>query len=197
MRLFLYPLLITIGLLIVFAGIISPLLAHKDVIYTLPIHKTLYLERGLSEEELYHIVAGSMEWNQATNGGVIFDIKKLPQSNIISNDSIIMMNVTPDFPEAIILDNFNKNSTLAFFNDDSGLAYIAFVDQRINDANYDAVVMHELGHALGLHHAEGFDGLGTLMYPDIDNGSDHITIDDLKQFCYLYHCDASKYHVFP
>ena len=195
MRLFLYPLLLTIALLGVFAEVVSPFLAHKSTPHTLPIHHTLYLERGIYEDQVYHVIAAAMEWNEVTNGDVVLDIKMLPQPNITPGDAIIIMNVTPDYPEAIILDNMNHYSTLGFYNNDTGLAYIALLDERIRGMSYDAVIMHELGHALGLEHITGIDGLGTLMYPNIEFGSDHITMDDLKQFCHLYHCDASKYHV--
>lgn len=197
MRLFLYPLLITLALLAVFAEVVTPILAHRSATHSLPVHHTLYLERGIYEDQVYHIIAAAMEWNEVTNGDVVLDIKMLPQQSITPGDAIIFMNVTPDFPEAILLDNFNQYSTLAFYNNDAGLAYIALIDERIVGLNYDAVVMHELGHALGLEHIKGVEGLGTLMYPNIEFGSDHITMEDLKQFCQLYHCDASKYHVIP
>jgi hypothetical protein len=197
MRLFFYPLLLAIAVLVAFAEISTPILVPKLTSTALPIHHTLYLERGIFEDQIYHIVAGTMEWNEVTNGDVVLDIKMLPQPDITPSDAIIMMNVTPDYPESILLDNINHYSTLAFYNNQVGLAYIAFIYERISDEDYNAVVMHELGHALGLEHITGIDGIGTLMYPNIELGSNHITMDDLKQFCHLYNCDASKYHVIP
>ena len=194
MRLLLYPLFLTIALLAVFVKITSPFIEQKQIFHTLPVHKTLYLERGIYQDQLYHVIAATMEWNQATDGDVVFDIKMLPQPNIVPQDAIIIMNVTPDFPEIILLDNINEYSTLGFFNNSTGLAYIALVDERISRQDYDAVVMHELGHALGLEHVKSIDGIGTLMFPSINFASNHITMTDLKQFCRLYHCDASKYH---
>jgi predicted Zn-dependent protease len=115
-------------------------------------------------------------------------------------DAIVIFNVTPDFPDIIILDSIKNYSTLGYYNS-RGLDYIALVDARISEANYNAVVMHELGHALGLEHPDLDDhpeiGIGTLMYSMIDAGSNHITKDDLKQFCKLYHCDSSKFHGVP
>jgi Matrixin len=195
MRYFLYPLLLAVALLVVFAEIATPMLQHKQAINTLPIHKTLYLSRDIYDDQMLHIVAATMEWNQVTNGDVTFDIKRLPYPKINPSDAIIMMNVTPDYPEIIILDNLNQYSTLAFFNDDSLLAYIGLIDVRIPNSDYDAVIMHELGHSLGLEHIKGIDGVGTLMCPTITLGASHITKEDLYQFCKLYHCDARKYHV--
>jgi len=194
MRLFYYPLILTIAVIALFVKLASPFIEYKQISHTLPIHKTLYLERGIYRDQLYHIIAATMEWNQATDGDVVLDIKLLPQHDIVPQDAIIIMNVTPDFPEIILLDNINKYSTLGFYNHDSILPYIALVDERISRQDYDAVILHELGHALGLEHIKSFDGIGTLMYPSIDLASDHITMTDLKQFCQLYHCEASKYY---
>jgi Matrixin len=196
MRLFLYPLLLSIAILMVFAKISTPILAPQST-SSLPIHRTLYLERGIFEDQIYHVVEAAMEWNEVTNGDVVLDVKMLPQPDLTPSDAIIVMNVTPDYPESILLDNMNHYSTLAFYNNEVGLSYIAFIYERITDNDYNTVIMHEIGHALGLEHIKGIDGIGTLMYPNIELGSDHITMDDLKQFCQLYHCDASKYHVIP
>jgi len=201
MRLFFWSLIISALLLIGFAELAAPLVASIQPHHTLPVHKTLYLERGISEDQMYHILQASMEWNEATNGQVIFDIKRLPQQNFVPLNAIIIFNVTPDYPDIILLDNFKNHSTLGYFNNDRGLNYIALVDQRITDNDYDTVVMHELGHSLGLEHPDSEDhpeiGIGTLMHSTIDTGSNHITDFDLKQFCHLYHCDARKYHGVP
>lgn len=198
MRLFLYPLLLTIALLIVFGEVATPFLQHRrTAVHQLPVHKTLYLSREIYDDQLQYITAAAMEWNDDTNGDVTIDIKRLPERNINPGDALIVMNVTPDFPEVIILDNLNQYSTLGFYNDDSMVRYIGLVDERIDVPIYSAVVMHEVGHALGLEHIKGIDGIGTLMCPTINLGSTHITMEDLHQFCTLYHCDERKYHVVP
>jgi predicted Zn-dependent protease len=74
------------------------------------------------------------------------------------------------------------------------IPYIGIVRSRIEDYEFKEVMMHELGHVLGLKHNLGDDGTGTLMYPDVNLGSDTITDTDLKNFCKLYGCDVSKLH---
>lgn len=194
MRAFVWSLALTVALLVVFAEIVTPFVRRNHPVHTLPVHKTLYLERGVDDEELYHVMAAAIEWNEATNGQVTFDIKRLPQPGITPGDAIIVLNVTPDYPEVIILDNINKYSTLGFFNNDSGLSYIAIVYERVRDEDFNAVMLHEMGHSLGLEHIKGIDGLGALMFPSIDLGASHITRTDLRQFCKLYHCDYKKMH---
>ena len=198
--LFIWTLSLTISLLFLFAEVATPIVQRNQIEHKLPVHKTLYLERGIYDEEMYHILDAAMEWNRATNGQVVFDIKRLPQADLKAADAIIIFNVTPDFPDIIILDSIKHYSTLGYYNS-RGLDYIALVDQRISEYNYDAVVMHELGHALGLEHPDSDEhpdiGIGSLMYSVVDAGSNHITNEDLKQFCKLYHCDSSKFHGFP
>lgn len=197
--LFVWTLSVTIGLLFIFAEIATPIVQRTKIEHVLPVHKTLYLERGIYDEQMYHILNAAMEWNRVTNGQVVFDIKRLPEPNLKVENSIIVFNVTPDYPDIIILDSIKNYSTLGYFNN-RGLDYIALVDERISSPIYDAVVMHELGHALGLEHPDLNDpkvGIGTLMYSVVDVGSNHITDEDLKQFCTIYHCDSSKFHGLP
>lgn len=200
MRLFLYPLLLTLALLVVFAQVATPFIQHKQAIHTLPVHKTLYIERGMDEEEMYHILAATLEWNRVTDGAVVFDIKRLPRRDMDPSDALIILNVTPDYPEVILMDAFNGMNTLGYFNDRGMLSYIALVDSRVSDNDMTAVFLHELGHSLGLEHPNSKEhpeiGIGSLMYSNIDMGGSHVTSEDLEQFCRLYHCDPSKFHGF-
>jgi hypothetical protein len=201
MRLFLYPLLLTLALLVVFAQVATPFIQHTRVAHTLPVHKILYLERGMDEEEMLHILSAAIEWNRATNGEVVFDIKMLPRRDMNPNNALIILNVTPDYPEVILMDNLNSMSTLGYFNDRGMLSYIALVEPRVSDRDMTAVFLHELGHSIGLEHPDlnGHPeiGIGSLMYSNIELGGPHITDEDLKQFCRLYHCDPSKFHGIP
>jgi len=209
MRLFLYPLILTIALLFPFAEIATPILQHKKETPThvLPVHKTLYLGRDIYDTEAEHILEAAIEWNEATNGQVVFDIKKLPSRDIKPSDGLVIFNVTPDFPDIILLDNINHLSTLGYYEGNATLKYIALVDERIPVQDVSAVALHELGHALGLQHPNSQDpdapiedrlrGVGSLMYSNIDSGSNHITTLDLQQFCRLYHCDWKKLHGVP
>jgi hypothetical protein len=201
MRIFIWSLSLTIALLIVFAEIATPIVQRPQVEHKLPVHKTLYLDRGIYDEEMLHILEAAMEWNRATNGQVVFDIKRLPRLDIRPADAIIIFNVSPDYPDVMLMDNLNDMTTLAYYNDRGLLDYVAVVDERISQTDETAVILHELGHALGLEHPNSKEhpeiGIGNLMYSNINMGGSHITNDDLKQFCKLYHCDSSKFHGVP
>jgi hypothetical protein len=194
MRIFLWGLILTIILLIGVAHIATPFLRHKQIYHALPIHKTLYLDRNIDDDELFHIMQAAMEWKHATNGQVVLDIKRLPRPYIPLTNAIIVINVSPEYPDILMLDNGKGPNTLGYCNSAASIEFIELVNDRMNEENSTSVVLHELGHALGLEHTAE---VGTLMYPVYDEGSNHITSSDLKQFCKLYHCDPSKFHGDP
>lgn len=204
MRLFVLSVALSLILLLAFTEAVAILLPPppRETNITLPIHKTLYIERNVYNEELLHIMEAVIEWNEATNGQVVFDIKRMPRRTISVTDSVVFFNVSPDFPDIVLLDNARKKplTTLGYFSGNRMLPYIALVDERIPELDYTGVILHELGHYLGLSHPDDEDhpeiGVGSLMYSNIDAGSRHITDEDLKRFCKLYHCDSSKFHGF-
>src|SRR5271167_1411273 len=83
--------------------IATPILQHTTKC-TLPVHKTLYIDRNLSEDELAIITGAALEWHNATNGMVTYDVIRLPHKHIDVNNSIIVVIVSADFPEMISLD---------------------------------------------------------------------------------------------
>jgi hypothetical protein len=165
---------------------------HKN--YHLPIHKTLYIDRSFPQHEGETIIQAAMEWSSATNGLVNYTIRVLPQPNIDPNNSIIIVRETPDFPEIILMDSLDGTIHLGYYRGSDGVPYIALVSDRLEEENYKAVVLHELGHSLGLLHTDKVEGIGTLMYHNIGLGSHLITDTDLHNFCRLYGCNADNLH---
>lgn len=191
MRIFLGGLLLSVILLVVVGHFLAPVIQPSTP--KLPVHRMLELERSVDDNTMFHVLEAAIEWNEATDGQVIFDIERLPHKNI-SRNAIIILNVSPDFPDIIWCDFINGSKTLGYFNASPGLDSIELVKDRLTEKYFRSVITHELGHALGLEHT---DVHGTLMYPLVNNGSIHITNSDLKQFCKLYHCDPSKLHGYP
>ncbi len=174
--------------------IATPILHVYRENYQLPVHKTLYVDRNMTEEEMAVIVSSAWEWHATTKGMVIYDVIKLPSKNIDVQNGIVICLVSPDFPEVIDLDTQRPDANHLAYYKRAPMPYIGVIPDRIPIKDYRTVIIHELGHSLGLKHNEGIAGIGTLMYPDMDFEANYITDTDLENFCKLYNCDANQLH---
>lgn len=203
MRIVLWSMVFTAIVLVFWAEVSTPFVQkkHRKLTEELPIHVTLYLEKSVFDNEVQHVSEAVLEWYNVTDGQVVFDLETLPAKNIDPHNSIVLVNISPQYPQIIVLDTYNESSTLAYCDRNAALPYIGIVFDRINEDEFTSVIMHELGHYMGLEHPDTKEhpewGMGTLMYSNLTHGSNHITREDLEQFCQLHHCDASKYHGFP
>jgi hypothetical protein len=178
-----------IGLMIIYY--FSVPLFQPQVNYPKYVHKTIYLDRYLAKDEVEFITYAALKWGESTKYRATFDIVTLPQKNVtITENDIIILNTSPDNPHIMMLDENNKFFTYGYYDPNSPIPAIYLVSDRLTDENYVVVVMHELGHALGLKHNDDINGIGTLMYPNIILAASKITSYDLMKFCKLYHCNV-------
>ncbi len=164
-------------------------------------HITLYLDRNFSEDESEIIMQAALEWTRATNHIIDYDVVQLPsKEKIYFKDSVFITKRSIDDPQIILMDFTGKNKTLGVY-ERRGVPYISIVADRLHSEDYKEVVLHELGHSLGIGHLEGDENIDTLMYPYtsinvdgivIKTGNSHITKKDLIAFCKLYHCDVNN-----
>jgi hypothetical protein len=160
--------------------------------FSLPAEQTLYLDTSLSDDEAITVIGAALEWQTATRGLVHYNIVKLPiTKDTIDENVIIVFSVSPYFPEILSLDKESSKTHLGYYDSHGDTPYIVLVSERLTPDNYKSVILHELGHALGLKHNNGDEGMGTLMYPDIELGSKSITNTDLDNFCKLYGCNST------
>ncbi len=192
---------ITLSLLLVFYGVVSDIYPGQAT-YPDHAHITLYIDRTFDEMETDAIMKAAWEWSTATNHIIEYDIIQLPTKEKIKyKDSVFVVKKSPDDPQIVLMDFTGHNETLGVY-EKHYLPTISIVSERLTDSNYKEIVLHELGHSLGLAHLESLDDLDALMYPYtnmkledgtiIPTGSEFITQKDLVQFCKLYHCDANK-----
>lgn len=187
-RIFLFTNLLTI-ILLVFATQLISYFSEVTPEYPNHVHKTLLLDRQLDSEEVIFITQAAWEWTEATNHIVEIDVVQLPnKEELLNEDAILVMNASPDYPNILIQEAIEKKIILGLYTKQNGLNIIELVSERITDKQYKEVILHELGHALGLPHNEENLGMDTLMSPYIEFGTDHITQTDLDSFCKLYHC---------
>jgi hypothetical protein len=156
-------------------------------------HTTIYVDRRFSEEQMILICWAALRWTNATNHLVEFDVVRLPTEEHILTTDIIINPTFPDMPDIAMLDHDNDDTTLGYYSNLDFVRNIALVVERMDtNAEFEQVVMHELGHSVGLKHNKGADGMGTLMYPSVDLGSNFISKIDIINFCHRYQCDPSQ-----
>lgn len=191
---------IILSLLLILFGFVSKI--YPDESYPDHAHITLYLDRNFVDYETDAITQAALEWSEATGHIVEYDVIQLPTSEGIKyKDSLFIVKKSPDDPQIILMDFAGQNITLGVY-ERQGLPSISLITDRLDDSNFKEVVLHELGHSLGLAHLEGVENIDALMFPytnvELDNGeiipagSDHVTEKDLIAFCKLYRCDVSK-----
>lgn len=177
--------------------ITTVLLAFYDAFYIKPslssstnIHKTLYLDKEFSQEEVKTITDAANEWTETTNHIAEFDVVQLPTNKIDTVNGILVVKITHWEPEILFSDTISLQNTriLGYYNPVKPMPTINLVYDRLGRNAYD-VMLHELGHAVGLsHNPETF----TLMYPNINEGVNYITYSDFVGFCKIYHCDPNE-----
>jgi len=185
--------LLTILIILLVYQKFSQISSFSEPDYKSHTHRILYIDPSFDDDEQEFIITSTIIWAKKTNNVVTFDVIFLPTQEILDGENgIVIGKVSKYNPDIIGLDTINGSQTLAFFTKDGFIPSINLVTSRMSNDNYQAIVLHELGHALGLKHNLGIDGEGTLMFPSIDRGSSTITYKDLEYFCKLYECDVSK-----
>jgi predicted Zn-dependent protease len=191
---------IVLSLILVLFNFVSDI--YPDVEYNNPTHVTLYLDRNFDDFETETIMKAAWEWSEATNHIIEYDIVQLPtKDKMVYKNAVFIIKRSPDDPQILLLDVGNDNTTYGVYTRNP-FPTISIVSERLTNEMYKEVVLHEMGHSLGLKHLEGLGNMDTLMFPytevEIDKGvtipagSDHITRKDLVLFCKLYKCDVDK-----
>jgi predicted Zn-dependent protease len=164
------------------------------------LHKTAYIDQNVSQTQEDAIIEAMLEWQCTTNGKVHFDIVLHAtyenSYRYITNPtaSLVVMNVPASHPDIITSDKQlikNGQYTLGLYDHEAGIPEILFVEKRIKPNEYKIVAMHEVGHGLGIQHLKEKN---SIMNASIDTLTDHITRNDLIEFCNLYWCDEKEMH---
>lgn len=119
----------------------------------------VYIDPSFSSNTRNQIEDGLKEWNIVLNGYEKFVVAKgdLPAYENMSPFDFVIVNITAKEAEEMLM----PDGVLGWV-DDLGDPVIHLIEYRMVDQNIKILLMHELGHSLGLPHLQV---RGTLMFP--------------------------------
>jgi hypothetical protein len=151
--------------------------------------KQIYFDKDLDKSIIYEICISLDEWEFTTKDEVYFSEKRIisyDEYTQISSDNSIFFRELNSTDELTLSMNALKNNTLAFYYNGKH-KQIVFVKDSLDEQETDIhpIILHELGHSLGLNHDLKYN---TIMYRSISHISNGITQDDVDQFCDVNRC---------
>lgn len=166
----------------------------KYIFGPLESHKTIYVSYSFDEYELELAMKAAEEWKRETHGLITFDVKYGFDDQLYADirhdpDSLVMTRANLTDPIVMKLDKIASNVILGYFLAGDQTKNIMLIpDRMIGYDYYRAVIIHEMGHAIGLGHIKDDDS--TVMYKFMSL-TYHLTKKDINWLCRVYNCDAS------
>jgi len=159
------------------------------------VHKTLYVDKTFTNDEIEIIQEAILEWERCTNKIATFTIKEnfdsKDYSSINDVNAIILLKFKSNNPMVKYLDLYHKNNLLGFYIKESIIPVIGIIPERVFTKDYYySLVLHEIGHSMGMSHINDQD---TVMYPLIDKSSIHLSESDLNEFCKIHKCKSEDF----
>lgn len=156
--------------------------------------KIVYIEKAYGPYEKIEIINSLHSWECNTGNMVryvIVDNYDYSYS-IDPYHSLLIVKANKETPEIKKVDDRlvaekSERRTAGLFvpRDKNHPDRIMLVSERVFLSSYFRVMTHEIGHSLGLGHHKSMD---SIMYAHADQNAKHITMNDLVQFCQIYHC---------
>lgn len=144
---------------------------------SIDLHSDVAIDSTFTQEQLTDIITATEQWKNTTGGMVDLDLIITNTPEEYGNDTM----------KILYSDDATVNPTNTLFGHTEFVASINSITlypNRISQSSFPfkEIILHELGHALGLHHAS--QGLMTPVPTGI-NCIDNATLD---QFCGLHNC---------
>lgn len=150
--------------------------------------KTLVLDRKFNEFEIGFIEGACKEWEEKTNHVVEFKIVRAIHKSFIDENTIYINKSDKNNPTIFALEIMSSDTIFGYYDGKSPIKSILIVSDNVDDIMYQTVVLHELGHALGLKHNTDYGDINTTMYPSINSRQSGLVKKDIDQFCSIYKC---------
>lgn len=157
-------------------------------------HFDVYISNRFDANDVKLINEATQEWEEKTNHLIIYHIYynfDISHSSDIQykSHSLVFIKLSKYDATMPQIDKTYGGKVLGLFDGTGMVPKVFLIPDRLLGANYErSVILHELGHFLGLSHSETED---TLMYPSQDHSSKHITKDDLQAFCKIWNCPVN------
>lgn len=148
----------------------------------------LIVDSNFNLFERIFIEQAARQWELKTHVAS-FSIKINNEKDIfLDENSVYIYKISKSNPQVFALENNSSVEILGYYDKYSLIPSILIVSERLDDLNYTQIVMHEIGHAMGLKHNLEKGDDKTLMFPSINSSPSGITDKDIESFCKLYKC---------
>jgi len=164
------------------------------------IHRSVYIDSEFNDDDQELIEQAIDEWDYSTNHMVDYEfVGKIDLKDYYSlNENDIFIYKT-DHQDLFIknLDDGRKDGLITIgycriYKQKATKLYIVY-DKIYTYSDLKAVVIHELGHSIGLLHTNDEN---SVMYYNEGKATGYITNVDLVNFCNLYYCDPKDMHTY-
>ena len=156
--------------------------------------KNLYLDPSFTPEEVDIIIEATHEWEMSTGFRVIFNVLYEKPIILKARDiEIFKMDSNNSFVKQAESGHKDNLKHVVYglcwkYHEPNPIIWI--ITDRINGNNKVLLltVIHELGHSLGMEHS---DNPNTILATYQNLNIEHLTYEDLKEYCKLHDCSVN------
>lgn len=167
---------------------------HSHIEKHADFRRNIFIPDDFSSDQMEDIKTALNEWTEKTNYSVQFNIfehydKRIMKLLPYREGNIVILTIPPETPIVVNMEKEMEtgNIILGLWVANDSIPTIYIVSSRIYDRmTYTAVILHEVGHAMGLDHNPNE---ASVMYKSQDKSSKHLMPTDIAAFCHIHYCN--------